>query len=79
MSNESEQKILDAINELKKDVDELRSELKAETKQWDERFFQLSKDTLTFVRSVISAGVIVAVLVPAVKELVPMIVQTFKN
>lgn len=63
------------LSHLEGQITELRSELKTETARWDERFFQLSKDTLTFVGSVITAGVIVAILVPAVKEIVPTIVQ----
>ncbi len=67
------------LSHLEGQITELRSELKTETARWDERFFQLSKDTLTFVRSVITAGVIVAILVPAVKEIVPTIVQSFRR
>jgi hypothetical protein len=66
--------LADRLTNVENQITELRSELKTETARWDERFFQLSKDTLTFVRSVITAGVIVAILVPAVKEIVPTIV-----
>lgn len=52
------------VNELKQDVDGLKQELTAEVKRWDERYYQLSKDTLGFARYVIVSGVIVAVLAP---------------
>jgi hypothetical protein len=71
--------LADRLTNVENQITELRSELKTETARWDERFFQLSKDTLTFVRSVITAGVIVAILVPAVKEIVPTIVQAFQR
>ncbi|APB33777.1 hypothetical protein GlitD10_1455 [Gloeomargarita lithophora Alchichica-D10] len=52
------------VDALKQDVDALKQELTAEVKRWDERYYQLSKDTLGFARYVIVSGVIVAVLAP---------------
>lgn len=63
------------ITELRSEVKGITDRLESEVKRWDERFFQLSKDTLSFIRSVITAGVIVAILVPAIKDLSPAIIQ----
>jgi chromosome segregation ATPase len=52
------------VDGLKQDIDDIRKELTAEVKRWDERYYQLSKDTLGFARYVIVSGVIVAVLAP---------------
>ncbi|MEN9217213.1 MAG: hypothetical protein Q6K90_07810 [Gloeomargarita sp. HHBFW_bins_162] len=52
------------VEGLKKDIADIRRELAAEVKRWDERYYQLSQDTLGFARYVIVSGVIVAVLAP---------------
>jgi hypothetical protein len=71
---------LDAkIQELKQ---ELKQEVKADIdeldKRWNERFFQLSRETLGFARNVIVTAAVVAVLVPLAKEalvLVPKLLE----
>jgi ABC-type Zn uptake system ZnuABC Zn-binding protein ZnuA len=76
MSDENFQSIVQALNELKV---ELKVELKAETmainskllaldEKWNEKFFQLSRDTLNFARNVIVTAAVVAVLAPLLRE-----------
>ncbi|WAS06271.1 hypothetical protein LQF76_05130 [Gloeomargaritales cyanobacterium VI4D9] len=55
------------VDDLKREVDGLKQELNAEVKRWDERYYQLSKDTLGFARYVIVSGVIVAILAPVLR------------
>ncbi|MFN3360102.1 MAG: hypothetical protein ACK421_01535 [Pseudanabaenaceae cyanobacterium] len=56
--------------EVRADIKTLSDRLDAEVKRWDERFFQLSKDTLVFTRTVITTAAIVAVLTPIILKLV---------
>jgi hypothetical protein len=67
------------VSQLTQDVDKLRTDLAAESKKWDDRFFQLSRDTLNFSRNVIVTAGIVAVLVPALREAIVALVETFKS
>jgi MerR family transcriptional regulator, repressor of the yfmOP operon len=80
MSDENFQSIVQALNELKVELKaELKSELKSETmainskllaldEKWNEKFFQLSRDTLNFARNVIVTAAVVAVLAPLLRE-----------
>jgi uncharacterized protein (DUF3084 family) len=45
--------------------------LEAEVKRWDERFFQLSRDTLNFTRNVVTIAAITAVLIPLLRMSLP--------
>ncbi len=76
MSDENFQSIVQALNELKV---ELKAELKSETmainskllaldEKWNEKFFQLSRDTSNFARNVIVTAAVVAVLAPLLRE-----------
>lgn len=56
--------------EVRADIKALSDRLDAEVRRWDERFFQLSKDTLVFTRTVITTAAIVAVLTPIILKLV---------
>jgi MerR family transcriptional regulator, repressor of the yfmOP operon len=44
------------------------AKLEAQSEKWDERFFQLSRDTLKFSRNVIITAGIFTVLAPLLKE-----------
>jgi len=75
MSDENTATILQALTELKNDVTGLKSEVhdfKADQtkleKDWNEKFFQLSRDTLNFARNVIVTAAVVAVLAPLLRE-----------
>jgi hypothetical protein len=69
MSDENVQLILTKFEEFKT---ELSADLKADQakleKEWNEKFFQLSRDTLNFARNVIVTAAVVAVLAPLLKE-----------
>ncbi|MEN9222723.1 MAG: hypothetical protein Q6M04_09835 [Thermostichus sp. BF3_bins_97] len=56
-----------------------RQELREEVKRWDERFFQLSRDTLNFTRAVVTTAAIVAVLIPFLKDVAPLLIELVKE
>lgn len=72
-------RVSERVDRVSEDVDKLRVDLAAESKKWDDRFFQLSRDTLNFSRNVIVTAGIVAVLVPALWEAIVVLVETFKQ
>ncbi len=49
--------------------------LEAEVKRWDERFFQLSRDTLNFTRNVVTIAAITAVLIPLLPDVAPLLIE----
>jgi MerR family transcriptional regulator, repressor of the yfmOP operon len=55
------------------------AKLEAESKKWDERFFQLSRDTLNFSRNIIVTASVVTVLAPLLKESVTFALQLIKE
>lgn len=60
--------VLDAIKQLE-------SKLDSEVQRWDERFFQLSRDTLNFTRNIVTTAAVVAVIVPIFRDLIPIFAQ----
>ncbi len=60
--------VLDAIKQLE-------SKLDSEVQRWDERFFQLSRDTLNFTRNIVTTVAVVAVIVPIFRDLIPIFAQ----
>ncbi len=50
----------------------------AESKKWDERFFQLSRDTLNFSRNIIVTAAVVTVVAPLLKESVTFALELIK-
>jgi hypothetical protein len=86
-----EEKVLQALaelkhsdEELKRDFEQLRTQMNKndqrltdEVKRWDERFFQLSRDTLSFTRAVVTTAAVVAVIVPIFRDLIPVLVEQF--
>lgn len=49
------------------------SELKAESQKWDERFFQLTQDTLGTAKTIIVTAGIVVIFSPILQALAPAI------
>lgn len=80
MSDENFEILLKRIDEK---ITELKIELKQEVKsdideldkRWNDRFFQLSKETLGFARNVIVTAAVVAILVPLVKDALAIVPQ----
>lgn len=77
---------LDRIETLLNDLTEKQSttqqqveKLVAESEKWDERFFQLSRDTLNFSRNIVVTAAVVAVLVPVLREAVAALIELFKR
>jgi MerR family transcriptional regulator, repressor of the yfmOP operon len=60
--------VLDAIKQLEVKLD-------SEIQRWDERFFQLSRDTLNFTRNIVTTAAVVAVIVPIFRDLIPIFVE----
>lgn len=69
--------VLDELRGIRSDIAETNKRLDDEVKRWDERFFQLSRDTLTFTRAVVTTAAVVAVIVPIFRDLVPVLVDQF--
>lgn len=55
------------------------AKFEAESKKWDERFFQLSQDTLNFSRNIIVTAAVVTVVAPLLKESVTFALQLIKE
>jgi predicted nuclease with TOPRIM domain len=70
---------LETLTERVSQVNERVDKLAAESEKWDERFFQLSRDTLNFSRNVIVTAGVVAVLAPVLREAVVVLVDLFKR
>ncbi len=66
------------ITALENRFEGMESRLEKEVARWDERFFQLSKDTLTFTRAVVTTAAVVAVLVPALRDVAPLLIELVK-
>ncbi len=56
-----------------------RQQLQQEVDRWDERFFQLSRDTLGFTRTVVTVAAVVAVLIPLLKDVAPLVIEILRN
>lgn len=57
----------------------IEAKLDAEVKRWDERFYQLSRDTLNFARNVVVVAAVTAVLIPLFKDVAPLILDTVRE
>jgi hypothetical protein len=75
MSDENTESIMQVLSVLSDKVDantqeqiKLNEEQAKFNQKMDERFYQLSKDTLGFARNVIVTAAVVAVLAPLLKE-----------
>ncbi|MCJ2541749.1 hypothetical protein [Thermostichus vulcanus] len=53
--------------------------IEAEVKRWDERFFQLSRDTLNFTRNAVTIAAVTAVLIPLLKDVVPLVIELLRE
>lgn len=67
--------VLLEVKAVRDDVAKLDQRLTNEVQRWDERFFQLTRDTLNFTRAVVTTAAVVAVLVPTLKEVLPGIID----
>jgi MerR family transcriptional regulator, repressor of the yfmOP operon len=56
-------------------IKQIEVKLDSEVQRWDERFFQLSRDTLNFTRNVVTTAAVVAVIVPIFRDLIPIFVE----
>jgi molybdopterin converting factor small subunit len=67
--------LTERVNQVTANVDKLSDDLASESKKWDERFFQLSRDTLNFSRNIIVTAAVVAVLAPILRETLAVVFQ----
>ncbi len=63
------------VSSIRHDLDLSRIEFREEVRQWDERFFQLSRDTLGFTRNVVTTAAVVAVLIPFLRDVLPLLIE----
>jgi MerR family transcriptional regulator, repressor of the yfmOP operon len=70
-TEQPEPTIADVLNA----ISQLDIKLNAEVKRWDERFFQLSRDTLNFTRATVTTAAVVAAIVPIFRDLIPVLVE----
>lgn len=66
-------------DEVRLDVQRMEDRLDAEVKRWDERFFQLSRDTLGFTRTLVTTAAVVAVLIPLLKDVAPLLIEALSG
>lgn len=78
--------VLAVIERLDTDIQGIRSELTAsrqdlskQVERWDERFFQLSRDTLNFTRNVVVIAAVTAVLIPLLRDVTPLIIDIVRE
>lgn len=74
---QSEPSRLDRIEALveanAKSINQLEADLKAESRKWDERYFQLTRDTLGTAKTIIVTAGTVTILSPLLQALSPAI------
>ncbi len=71
--------VLMEVRGIRQDLEATRQEFQAEVKRWDERFFQLSRDTLNFTRAVVTTAAVVAVIIPLLKDVAPLVIELIKS
>ena len=71
--------VLKEVRGIRQDLEATRQEFQAEVKRWDERFFQLSRDTLNFTRAVVTTAAVVAVIIPLLKDVAPLVIELIKS
>ena len=67
--------VLTEVRATRAKIEEVEERLEAEVRRWDERFFQLSRDTLGFTRTVVTTAAVVAVLIPLLKDVAPLVIE----
>jgi ABC-type transporter Mla subunit MlaD len=68
------------VDQVSQKVDQVSGkvdDMVAKSATWDDRFFQLSRDTLNFSRSVIVTAAVIAVITPALREALSATLDAF--
>jgi MerR family transcriptional regulator, repressor of the yfmOP operon len=73
------ERVAERLETLAKEQQATNQKLEEGTKLWDERFFQLSRDTLTFTRTIVTTAAVVAIIVPIFRDLIPVLVEQFAS
>lgn len=60
-------------------VERIETKLEGEVKRWDERFYQLSRDTLNFTRNVVVIAAVTAVLIPLLRDVTPLVLEIIRE
>ncbi len=71
--------VLAEVQATRQDIQALEVRLEGEVKRWDERFFQLSRDTLIFTRNVVVLAAVTAVLIPLLRDVSPLVLDIIKE
>lgn len=72
------QQLRQEVRDSRDEIKQIREEFQQEVKRWDERFFQLSRDTLGFTRTVVTTAAVVAVLIPLLKDVAPLLIEALR-
>jgi hypothetical protein len=75
----AEERIARAEERIEERIAGAEERLEAEVKRWDERFFQLSRDTLNFTRNVVTIAAITAVLIPLLRDVAPLLIELLRE
>lgn len=73
------QELMQTIAGTEERIARAEERLEAEVKRWDERFFQLSRDTLNFTRNVVTIAAITAVLIPLLRDVAPLLIELLRE
>ncbi|MGF1576864.1 MAG: hypothetical protein ACFCU9_13180 [Cyanophyceae cyanobacterium] len=79
MTPEQENQLFERIDKLAETTEILTTDLKEQAKKWDERFFQLSRDSINFARTVIITAAVVAVITPFLREGLELVASYFSK
>lgn len=60
-------------------IDRIGPQLDAEVRRWDERFYQLSRDTLVFTRNIVTIAAVTAVLIPLLRDVTPLLTDAIQQ
>ncbi len=72
--------VSEKVNQVSEKVDQVSGkvdDLVAKSATWDDRFFQLSRDTLNFSRNVIVTAAVIAVITPTLREALSATLEAF--
>jgi len=79
MTDENTQLILQRLDTIDARFNKLEADQTKLEKDWNEKFFQLSRDTLNFSRNIIVTAAVVAVVAPLLRESLTFALELLKQ
>jgi hypothetical protein len=76
---QQQQALTDQQKTLLTAIDRIGTQLDAEVRRWDERFYQLSRDTLVFTRNIVTIAAVTAVLIPLLRDVTPLLTDAIRQ